>query len=70
MIEDILLRATFDAVVSELQRVNRAVEELERVGALVHQVYFREHANCTLTFRVNFFGDLERVRVGQIDIGW
>ena len=66
IVDDVLLRAAFDTVVSQLERINRAIEELERVCALIHQINLCEHANCALALRVHLFRDLERVRIRKV----
>lgn len=68
-IDDVLLRAALDAIVSQLERIHRAIKKLERVCALIHEVDFCEHANCAVAIRIHFLGNLERVRVGEVDVG-
>ena len=50
------LRAALDAEVAELERVDRALKQLDCVCASVHQVNFGYHSDCAITVWVNLSG--------------
>lgn len=51
---DLLLRATFDAIVPEVEWVNLSLEEVQGIGTLVHQINLGNHTDGTLTIWVDF----------------
>jgi len=66
---NVLLRPVDDTDKAELERVCPASENLERVGACVHEVELGENTERAKTTGVDGARELEGVRVGQVDIG-
>lgn len=66
---DVLLRAIYDADEAELEGVHATGEDVQRVGAGVHEVELGEHANRAPSLRVDVARELERVRVGEVHVG-
>ena len=69
LVVNLLLRTTFDSEIAELQRVDFTLEEVESVGAFVHEINFRNDTNCPIARRVNFSRHLQSIRVGQVSVG-
>ena len=60
---DLLLRATFNAIVTEVEGVNLSLEEVQGIGTLVHQINLGNNTYGTLTIWVNFSSHLQGIRV-------
>lgn len=67
---DVLLRAIHHANVSASQREQFILENVFGVGALVHEIELRDDTNRACSLRIDLFGELERIGVGQIRVGW
>lgn len=67
---DVLLRTVHHANEPELERVCPTRKNVEGVSASVHEVELGEHTERAKTTGVNRASQLERVRVGQVDVGW
>lgn len=67
--EDVFLRATDNANVTESQWVHLALNDIDTVSSLVHQINLCQHANGTFTLGVNPARQLQSVRVRQVLIG-
>ena len=67
---NLLLAAVLDHQVSEVERLAKALHDLEHflLVALADRVRFGEHADRTDAVRVNFVGTLEDVDGGDVDI--
>ena len=61
LINDILLRATFHAVVAKFQRIGSSIEQLKRICAFIHKVNLCQHAYCAFTARVDLLCELQRI---------
>lgn len=66
---DILLTAIDDADKAELEGVRPASEDIERIRARVHEVEFCQDAQCPQPAWVDGPGKLERVGIGEVDVG-
>lgn len=66
---DVLLAAVNDTDESELEGVDTAGEDVQGVGACVHQVEFREDTNCSAALWVHGACKLQGLRVRQVDVG-
>ena len=66
---DILLTAVHHADEAELERVDAAGEDVDGVGAGVHEVKLGEDADGASALRIDGARELERVRVGEVDVG-
>lgn len=60
---DILLTTIYDTNETQLQRVNATGQNVQSVGARVHQVEFREHADRASTLGIYRPSELERFRI-------
>lgn len=69
LIVDLLLGPAFDTEVPKFQRVNFALEKIQCICALIHEIYFCDHPNCSITLGVYFPRNLQSVRVGQVGVG-
>ena len=56
---DILLRAVYDTDETQLEGVDSAGQDVESVGAMVHQVEFCENTNCSSAEGINMAGEFE-----------
>jgi len=65
---DVPLRAVHDADEAQLERVHAPREHVERVRARVHQVELRQDTDCPAALGVDGPRELERVRVGEVDV--
>ncbi len=65
---DILLRPVHDADPAQFQGVDAPRENVERVGAVVHQVDLGEHTNGPPPQGIDMAGELEGFRVDDVDI--
>jgi len=66
---DVGLAATDDADEAELERVDATGKDVEGVRSSVHEVELGENSNGTAALRVDGASELERLGVGQVDIG-
>ena len=66
---DIGLTPVDDTNESELERVGSTRENIQRVGAGVHQIQLCQHTNGTLSLWIDLASKFQTVRVSQIDIG-
>lgn len=67
--ENVFLGPTHDTYVAQLQGVDFALDDLDAVSAIVHDVDLRYDSDSSLTERVNFARELECVRVGKVLVG-
>mmetsp|Transcript_160689 Transcript_160689/g.390342 ORF Transcript_160689/g.390342 Transcript_160689/m.390342 type:complete len:229 (-) Transcript_160689:13-699(-) len=44
------------------------MQNIERIGARVHQIHLGEHANCAGALRIDLERHLERIRVGDVSV--
>ena len=58
---DLLLRATFYAIVPEVEGVNLSLERIQGIGTLVHQINLGNNTDSTLTVWVNFSSHLQGI---------
>jgi hypothetical protein len=65
---DVLLGAVDDPDEAELERVHTSCEDVQCVGACVHQVELRQDANGAPALRVNLPSQLERLGVSEVDV--
>ena len=65
---DVPLRAVHNADKAELERVDTSREYVERVRARVHQVELRQDADRPPALGVDGPRELERIRVGEVDV--
>jgi hypothetical protein len=65
---DVLLGAVDDPDEAELERVHTSCEDVQCVGACIHQVELRQNANGAPALRVNLPSQLERLGVGEVDV--
>jgi len=66
---DVLLAAPDDADETELERVDAAGQDVGGVRAGVHEVQLGEDADRAPALRVDGPSELERLGVGEVDIG-
>ncbi len=65
---DVCLRAVDDADEAQLERVHAPGQDVERVGARVHEIKFRKHADRTAALRIDLPRELEGLGVGKVNI--
>lgn len=65
---DVLLAPVDDTDEPELERVRPPCQDLKRVRAGVHEVELGEHADRPQASRIDGACELERVRVGDVDV--
>ena len=63
---DVLLGAADHADVAKLKRVDLALDDVDTVGALVHQINLGQNTNCAIALWVDSSSEFEGVRVGQV----
>ena len=51
--QDILLRASNHTNVTKLERVYLSLDNIDTVGAIVHQIYLCQNTDCAVALRVN-----------------
>jgi hypothetical protein len=66
---DILLGAVHHTNEAKFQRVHSAGQNVESIGAVVHQVELGEDADGPPAERIHMSGKLQSLRVDEIDIG-
>jgi hypothetical protein len=66
---NVLLRAIDDTDEAKLQRVHASGENVHGIGAVVHQVQLCQDANRPLAHGIDMAGQLQRLRVHEIDVG-
>lgn len=66
---DILLTAVDDPDESQLERVHSPGEDVESIRTRIHEIELGENSDRAATLRVDLSSELERLRVGQIDVG-
>ena len=66
---DVLLTSIDDTDESELERVHSTGENVERVRSSVHEIQFRQYSDRATALWIDVSGQLERIRVGEIDVG-
>ena len=62
----VFLRAALHAIVTQPQWEVSAVQHMQRVCTLVHEVDLGDDTDGSLALWVNFFGELERVAISQV----
>lgn len=65
---DVRLAAVHHADEAQLERVHPPGEDVERVRASVHEVQLRQHSDRAAALRVDLARELERLRVGDVDV--
>ena len=65
---DILLTSVDDTNEAELERIRATCQDIESVRAGIHEVELCQHAERSQTPRVNRTSELERIRVGKINV--
>lgn len=68
-VDNVLLRPVFDAHKPELQGNIHAHQHALRVCARIHNINFRDTADCSLTSFINIHRKLETIRSGHILVG-
>lgn len=66
VVDDVLLRAALDTVVSELQWVDTTLQELKSVRSLIHQVDLSDNTDRSFTLWVDLSRKLQSVRVSNV----
>jgi hypothetical protein len=66
---DVLLAAVDDADKAEFERVRPACQDVEGVGAGIHQIELCQHAESPQTSRVDRASQLEGIGIGEVDVG-
>lgn len=66
---DILLGPVHHADVATAQRQQLVLENIARIRSLVHQIELGDDTDRPDALRVDLFGQLERITVGQIGVG-
>lgn len=66
---DVLLRAVDNANKAKLERVDPSREDVHGIRAVVHQIQFRQDPNRPLAHGIDMAGELQRLRVHEVDVG-
>lgn len=66
---DVLLTSVYDADETEFEGVHATGEDVQGVGASIHEVEFGKDTDGALALGIDRTCELEGIRVGEIDIG-
>lgn len=69
VLHNILLAPVYDTDKAEFEWIRPTSEHVECVGAGVHEIELGQYAQSTQAARVDRASELERIRVGQVDVG-
>ena len=69
LVVNVPLSAVDDRDIAETERDDAPSQDVDHIGALVHQIHLGEDADGALALGVHLSGQLQAVRVGEIDVG-